>query len=254
MEEILQCDDSLEGVFTAIYEAYNRKLSPLTTRIQVEGEENIRLFATYSRIDSDDDKTQKVARTICREFGTEAYKSFCQCLASSNFEKAQLVYQSIVVGFKMKYPKELMGNLANDAIRRVFELSRATTYEILHLEGFLRFQELENGVLFSKIGPKNNILSFLAPHFENRLPMENFVIYDENRSLLVVHPAGKRWSLVTTDNAHIESELPISQKEIEYQALFKFFCKKVSIKERNNINLQKSMLPLRFQKYMIEFL
>lgn len=253
MEDILQCDDSLEGVFTAVYEAYRKKLNPTTTRIQVGQEENIRLFATYHPVQSDCQKTEKVARTICREFGVEGYQCICQCLASANMDKAQWVYQSIVVGLTMKKPKELMGNLGNDHIRKVYELSRATKNEILHLEGFLRFQELENKILFSKIGPKNNILSFLAPHFQDRLPQENFMIYDEYRSLVVVHPAGKKWSLVTGDMAQLQSEMNISEQEIEYQELFRYFCKKVSIGERENKKLQNQMLPLRFQKFMIEF-
>ena len=43
---------------------------------------------------------------------------------------------------------------------RLFTLSRATANEAHHLLGFLRFSELENGVLFSTIHPKNNALEF----------------------------------------------------------------------------------------------
>ena len=56
--------------------------------------------------------------------------------------------------------------------------------------------ELENGMLFSRIGPKNDVVAFLMPHFADRLPIENFVIYDEKRNLFGIHPAGKPWYLL----------------------------------------------------------
>ena len=45
-----------------------------------------------------------------------------------------------------------------------------------------------------------------------------------------------------------------SEKEEEYQELFQFFCNRISIRERENRRLQRSMLPLRFRKYMTEFM
>ena len=44
-----------------------------------------------------------------------------------------------------------------------------------------------------------------------------------------------------------------SKEEAGYQELFRYFCHKIAIKERQNDKLQKSMLPLRFRPYMTEF-
>lgn len=253
MNTIFICEDSLEGVFTAIYTAYEKKKNPRETILQVGEEENLQLFSYYENVAADGEKTRKVARTIMREFGIEAYTDICRCLATEDKDKAQAVYQTIALGLTMNNRKEIMGNLANDYVRKVFELSRRVNNEILHLEGFLRFQELEKGILFAKIGPKNNILTFLAPHFADRFPLENFVIYDEIRKLVIVHPAGKNWSLVTGEHIDEERIKQYSEREKEYQELFTYFCHKIAIKERRNEKLQRQMLPLRFQQYMVEF-
>ena len=250
---ILICEDSMEGVFTAIYEAYARKYNHEDTSIQIGETNNYELFATYIEISADADKTRKVSNTINREFGEETYLSFCKALASQDKEKGNAIYHVIVNGLKMQNKRRAMENFVDSHVNKVFELSRYTNNEILHMEGFLRFQELENNVLFAKIGPSNNILTFLAPHFADRLPNENFMIYDDTRQLCVIHPIKREWFLMSAENIQEAAIQNYSEREVAYQDLFTFFCKKIAIIERKNLALQRQMLPLHFQKYMSEF-
>ena len=252
MKKILYCKDSLEGVFSAIYMAYELECSHSDTAIKISGNDNIELFAEYVDILEDEDKSLKVARTIINTFGIDCYMMICKCLASYNEDKADSVYHMIVHGLKNKRKSNLINDLSNDFVHKVFGLGRETNNEILHFRGFLRFEELKNGVLFSKIHPKNNILTFLAPHFSDRLPGENFVIYDEGRQIFVIHPSNKELFVVTGDYI-TDNELELSASEEFYSDLFKEFCISIAIKERRNISLQTQNLPLRFQKYMTEF-
>ena len=252
-EKYLICEDSLEGIFTGIYEAYALRQEHGHIHIQVGEEENLRLFAVYTRIEPDKGKTAKVAATIQRRLGSEAYYEICNALASLDSGKGEAVYKTVVCGLKMKDGRFVMGNLANPYVHKVFELARTVKNEAHHWIEFLRFHELENGILFSKIGAKNNILAFLVPHFADRLPLCNFVIYDENRGIFAVHPASKEWYLVTTREVDEEQFIRYSEKEMKYQELFKYFCHKIAIEERKNLKLQQNMLPLWFQEYMVEF-
>ncbi|NLL77080.1 MAG: DNA metabolism protein [Clostridiales bacterium] len=252
-EKYLVCEDSLEGIFTGIYEAYSLKEDHNHLHIQIGEEENLRLFASYTGIIPDSGKAVKVSRTINKELGEETYMCICRALASEDRDKGEAVYKTVVCGLHMKNGRQVMGNLANPYVHKVFELSRSTNNEVLHLKGFLRFQELESGILFAKIGPKNNIVTFLAPHFADRLPLLNFIIYDEIRGLFVVHPASKQWYLVTNTDLDPNIIQNYSEEETKYQELFKYFCHKIAIKERKNLKLQRNMLPLRFQEYMVEF-
>ena len=142
---------------------------------------------------------------------------------------------------------------------RCFELARFTANEA-HLETeFLRFQELSPGVqsgqsvLFSKIGPKNNVVPFIMPHFADRLSIENFMIYDENRKLFGVHPAREMWYLVSAGEDFALQELTWSETEERYQELFRAFHKAIGIKSRENKALQRQMCAYRYQDYMVEF-
>ena len=252
-ENYLICEDSLEGIFTGIYEAYALRREHERIHIQVGEEENLRLFAAYMEIQPDQGKAAKVAETINRRLGGEAYLDICRALASEDGQKGEAVYKMVVCGLRMKDGREIMGNLANSYVHKVFELARFTRNEVHHWKEFLRFQELENGILFSRIGPKCNVLTFLAPHFADRLPLLDFIIYDEKRGIFAVHPKSKEWYLVTARDFEEEKIAPYSEGELEYQELFAFFCHKIAIKERKNLKLQRNMMPLRFQEYMVEF-
>lgn len=270
MGTVLLCEDSLEGIFTGIYKAYERKENHAECRLQAGEIDNYQLFAQYVQIQPEEELARKVSRTICRDLGTEAYLCICQAIATEDRDKADAVYHTVVEGLRQqKNMKQsgkstnnlgcsyafqgIMDNLTNPYVQKVFELSRSANTEILRMKQFLRFKELENGILFAKIGPKCNALSFIAPHFADRLPLENFVIYDDVRQLFVIHPANQDWFMTTGEHFNEEITERFSKKEKEYEELFTHFCHTITIKERINLNLQRQMLPLRFRDYMAEF-
>lgn len=254
MEEYyLICEDSLEGIFTGIYDAYLMKKPHEQIHICLEEDENYRLFAIYEKKEADEQKAAKVAHTIEREFGVETYLAVCRALASPEPDKGEAVYKTLVTGFRMKNRREVMGNLADPYINRTFQLARFTANEAHYHVEFLRFRELENGILYSVIGPKNNVITFIVPHFADRLPLENFVIYDEIRNIYALHPAGGEWYLVYGDEKLEQLEHGLSQGEKVYSELFCHFFHTIAIEERKNGKLQRNMLPLRYRKYMTEF-
>ena len=163
------------------------------------------------------------------------------------------MYRTVVEGLSGRVKGRLMDHLGNPYVARTFELSRAAGNESHHLLGFLRFSETADGLLFAQIGPKNNVLAHMMPHFADRFPGENFVILDENRRLYGVHPAHKEWFLALSQDGPEKKDLEFSDTELQMQELFRFFCRKIMIKERENRTLQRQMLPYRFQEYMVEF-
>lgn len=254
MEEYyLTCEDSLEGIFTGVYDAYLLKKPHEQIHLCLGEEENYRLFAVYAECKADEAKAAKVAKTVVERLGQETYLALCRAMASPQTDKADAVYKTIVTGLSMKNGKEVMGNLVNPYIHRVFELARFTANEAhFHVE-FVRFSELQNGILYSEIGPKNNIITFIMPHFADRLPLENFVIYDEIRNIYAIHPVKGDWYLFTGEPDEKESFHMLSAGEEKYSELFFHFFHSIAIKERKNLGLQRNMLPIRYRKYMTEF-
>ncbi len=278
---ILLCEDSLEGIFTGVYEAYALRRPLSEIRLQAGEETTYRLFSEYRHVAPDAGKTEKVVRTLQRRFGMKDYEILCLALSSGDEDKAQAIFGTVAWGLKNGRRGGILSHLTNPDVHRVMEMSRYAHNEMHHLLGFLRFQEIEGGILYAAIAPQNHVLPFLAEHFSDRFPMENFLIHDERRDMYAVHPAGKAWFLVAGDlgrgadaggagsarvdiagesacgedtaRENVAGGAALTAEEEYYQELFCCFCHKISIKERKNLNLQRNLLPLHFRKYMVEF-
>ena len=118
--------------------------------------------------------------------------------------------------------------------------------------GFVRFQELKNGILYREIEPKNYVLPLIAEHFADRFPKENFMIRDKGRNLYIVLEAGKGVVFHQEEGVRITEEM-YSKEERKIQELFRIFHTTIAIKERKNLELQRQLLPLRFRESMVEF-
>lgn len=245
---VYRCQDSLEGVFTGIYNVYEDRVSPQEAYLSLNREPL--LFSQDREVKPDPVKTRKVTRTILRKFGPENFEALCLALSSPEEEKGQAVLQTVAKGLERGVCRgHLLDNLADQNVNLCHKLARGAGRENCHLRGFVRFEELENQILYARIEPKNNLLTFLMPHFSDRFPGENFAIYDVGRELFGLHPAGKNWYLMQGE----EPETAGSAGEEEYARLFRHFCSHIAIAERKNLCLQRNLLPLRFREYMTEF-
>lgn len=249
---IMVCEDSDTGIFTGIYEAYERKLNHDTTILQVGEEENLRLFSEYIQIVPNEEKAEKVIRTIRRRFGEETLRIIFEALASTDRQKGNMVYQMVVFGLKGQYKGKLIDCFSYEPVVKVVALSTTVWHECHHFYGFLRFQELAGGILFAKINPKTRLLYLLGEHFADRFPRENFMIYDEHHDYCLIHGTDKPWYIVSGELLRMEQLPDVSEDELRIQELFKHFCHRIAIKERENPALQQQMLPLRFRSNMVE--
>lgn len=116
------------------------------------------------------------------------------------------------------------------------------------LTGFVRFEYIGK-ILFSKINPKHFSLPYICPHFAERYPQENILIYDETHRLLAVIEKGNASLLADVDCPKFSSE----EREAGIQSNWRTFLESVTIKERINPRVQMSHLPLRFRGNMVDF-
>lgn len=257
MEEyVLVCEDSMEGILTGVYEAYQLKkdmgiASHDSIHLAVSEPDVHRLFTTYRKIDADREKAEKVTNTMNRQLGSETWYRLTMAMASCFEDKADAVYHTIALGLRT-HDRRITDRLQENCVQNVFQYARASDNELCHLKQFLRFSELQNGILFAKMDAKHHVLPFLMPHFAERLPAENFVIYDENQQIYGLHASFQKWYILQGADFD-EERLVYSETEEMYQKLFKRFCDSIAIEARINPGLQMNMLPLRFRPNMTEF-
>ena len=257
-QTVLLCEDSPEGIFSAIYTAYEKKLSPNYTKIELLPGEDYQLFTEYIPVSCDTEKAKKVKRTIDKRFGgLTSYVIWCG-IYSKERDKADIIYHTIARGLSKKYRGELTDFLQDPYIMMLSKIQKNVAKEAHHYKGFIRFAQLDNGILFSKINPKNYILPLVVSHFSDRFSEEDFVIYDENHHVCLFHERTKESYLYLPEKEEelhwqkIEERL--SKEELEVRGLFKTFHQSIAIEYRKNLKLQQNLLPLRFRGNMIDFL
>ena len=221
----LRCQDTLDGIFTAIYDAFvykNQMEAPYTDSISIEMGEgnNYNLFSREICVETDEQKARKTVETI------------------------HLGY--LVRGFQKG--TRIKEYLTDPYVMRVLELSRKVYKEEQKMNGFLRFRDMGT-FLLSEIEPKSNLIPVIMWHFADRYPNENFVIYDQARKYAVVHQAFQDCFFITGEELKIDKLV----KEDYFEELWKQYFHSMGIKERKNERCQTNMLPKWFRGNMLEF-
>ena len=91
--------------------------------------------------------------------------------------------------------------------------------------------------------PQVQVLPCLAPHFADRLPLENWMIWDETHNMFAVHEASRKWVLVCGEDFAGEKFARVSDREREFARLWTGFCKTIAIDARKNPRCQRQNLP-----------
>lgn len=258
---IFLCEDSIDGIFTGVYDAWASRLGYKNISLTTCPPDNYTLFDEYITVQTDYEKSGKVARTLQNHLGEETYSELCQAIYAQEepsgkkkaMDKADAVYKTIVLALSLKDGSKVLHYLGEPYINRVFQLSLSMGNEAHHLLGFLRFKELENGILFARIHPKNDVLPFLGEHFSDRLPQEDFMIYDIPRKKALLHPKGRTFFITDTHDVDEKILERFSEKEQEYQRLWRRFVDCIAIEGRINPKLRNQNLPLRFRQDIVEF-
>lgn len=253
MKTIYLCSDTITGIFSAVYDAWKEKKSEENCGIAVGGLLEQELFCEYSEVRETQEKAQAVEALIKKHLGRKAYWDIYHAALSEAPEKGTAILGTMLAAQKLPDSTKIMEHLSHPKVERVFELSRNVGGEAHSYKGFLRFRELVNGVLYSEIAPRNQVLTCLAPHFADRLPLENWMIYDRTHKMFAVHEAKKKWVLVLDEGFDRTLSRNVSRKEAEYARLWKSFCKTIAIESRKNPACQLQHLPLRYREDMPEF-
>lgn len=201
-KKMLICDDTMEGIFTAVYDGWRWGKRGFSVGIAVREPDYPELFTENLEIISDSVKAFKVARTIKNRLGGQVYEAVCYAAASVHPEKGTAIFY---------------------LLRRALEKGRIDT----------------------------RVLELLAPHFSDRFPNENWMIYDKKRQKVLAHEQGGECTVYIQAVLNTQETDPVQSDE--YENLWKAFCSHITIPERKNPGLQRQFVPLKFRSNMPEF-
>lgn len=246
------CEDTLDGLLTAIYQA-NADRAPLRRiRIRTHKQLSYELFTEYREVTSDYLSASKVMDAVNRHISMEAGYMIRSALLSDSEDRGDKVLRFMLTGFSRG--PGVCDMLTLPEVADIFELQRKVNNEAHYFREFLRFGQSEQGILFARISPKSNVLPLIAPYFTDRLPSENYLIFADTFDLAAVHPRSGGWYLAPLNSEKFQQVLVKDAEETDWETRFKAFHETIAIKERQNPVCQRNHLPLWYRKHMTEFL
>ncbi len=252
MKQIYICTDTITGLYSALHDAW-KECRDAEAGIEIKGKTQQALFCEYRTVAECEEKAFKLERMIKRYLGYDAYWNIYHALLCSDEGKGTAVFRTLQESRRVRDSHKIMDHLGNPDVAKVFAMSRSVSNEAHMYEEFIRFRELKNGILFSEITPKSQVLTCIADHFSDRFPLENWMVYDKTHQTFLVHRAGESWGLVWGESLNEKTAREVSENEMEYERIWKGFFESISIKERENPKCQRNHLPLRYREGMPDF-
>jgi len=132
----------------------------------------------------------------------------------------------------------------------VLKAAGKVQHEIHRLIGLLRFSPDNQGVYIARCSPDHFILPALAEHFTLRFGEMPWAIIDEKRGLCLRR--GKDKPAKLTSATEMSPATDTENPGDHWEDLWRLYHSSVNNESRKNLNLQRQLMPERYQKYLPE--
>lgn len=235
-------DGTTEGLFSAIDHILRHETDPQTIELKPRQQE---LFDEGIYVPTDTERAETVVRRFSSAYPESARQvMYCIFSEKGGMQTSLLRYMHMV----SLHGSRVEAHLTHPAVHDVHFLARKVSREVHRMKGLLRFAMLEDGSYLARMEPDFNIMQPLSHFFTRRLKIQEWFIYDVKRSLV------SHWDHKQLEFGTLESFRPpeLADEEHEVQNLWKTFFRNVSIPERKNPQLQRSFMPMKYWKYLVE--
>lgn len=250
---ILLYDGSFEGFLSVVFDCYANKLTP--TDICPEEKFQSALFHD----------TVNVATNV--EHSRRVWSSWQKKLTRSINQLPFLAFLSAEKGIEMQLlhfarlsfasPIPVDGNYGDEQILSIRKASRRVTQEAARMLEFVRFQLTKDGIYFSGIKPRYDVLPMILRHFKDRFADQKWLIYDVKRDY------GFYYNLQSVDEVNIQDKAfnvtnskvrpdMLEEGEAMYQRMWSGYCRNITIMDRLNLKCQKNHMPRRYWQFLPE--
>ena len=241
----LYCHDgSLEGLLCVVFEAYARHEAPASICVGTD----VQLGFTQELVDvtSDFRLAQRVRAGIERCGGSRAWACVSRAFLSDAPDRDTALFAYIA--HIMEHGQRGVADAAAPSVARVEQLVTGVLNERERMFQFLRFEELEGGVMFARINPRACVVPLLLGHFHARLGTQPFVIFDEAHGVVGVCD-GQASTIVLAESVDVP---PRSPDERGYQLLWKRFYDSIANEMRYAPALRRQLMPKRLWRNITE--
>lgn len=248
---VLFYDGTFEGMLTAIFEIYQRRLGPV--KLQKGEWYSSAMFEETLKIITHDESAARVLKGLHKKLSpTAIQRLYIAHLAEIENEECNLVGY---IRYVFDTARNIEEDYGNKFILRISEIVRMMRREKHRMEAFVRFKQLRDGCYYAAIEPDFNVLPLLIKHFKNRYADQKWIIYDLKRSYGIYYDLHDTQYITldfSTLNKPGEVISAFTEDESIYQHLWKNYFHSVNIPARKNTKLHVRHIPKRYWKHLTE--
>lgn len=241
--DVIYCyDGTFEGLMCCVFTSFVRRELPCGI---AAGEPEQLSLAEVLHVPTEPQKAKRVIKAVTQKICAEAAENVKKVFLSCAENRELLILEYLQKGFHCG--RKILDMLADDTVNAVNRAVLFCGNEAQKIREFVRFSDY-GGYLVAVIEPKNRVIPMLAAHFTDRLPNENFLIYDKAHNMALIY-CERRAEIAEK----IEFELPpASAEEQRYRELWRGFYNAIAIKERYNPRCRMNFMPKRYWAHMTE--
>ena len=254
---VFRYDRSFEGLLTAVFDAYARRMWP--EALMALGEPAPMFTEEEHTVVTDPEKAGRVWRALEKKVSKDVLNMLVMGWLSE---------ESGVDGMVARYMRRVFddgGQVATDFrdpdILRIKQLAMKVSHEREHLMQFTRFQKGVGGnadvpTYFAPVSPRYNALPLAIPYFRDRFRDQKWLIYDISRHYGYYYDLHGVREITLPDDSHLTlgtlDPSLLAENEELFQNMWRGYIDSMAIKERLNAKLQRQHMPRRFWPLMTE--
>jgi probable DNA metabolism protein len=244
-------DGTFEGLLTAVFEIYERKLFHVKL---IKGEwKATAMFEEVVQVLTDEGRANRVLAGLRKKLSRAGIQRLyiAHMAEMTNEENA-------IIGF-IRYVFDSDQNIEEDYgnkyVMRLSEIIKMVRREKHRMEAFVRFQKLKDETFYSAVEPDFNVLPLLIRHFKSRYADQKWIIYDIKRGYGIYYDLHDT-QYISLNFADVKNAgnviTAFSEDESIYQHLWKNYFTSVNIVARKNTKLHLRHIPKRYWRHLTE--
>jgi len=244
-------DGTFEGLLTAVFEIYERKLTHIN--LQKISVTSSAMFEDVINVITDNSRASRVLNGLKKKLsGNGVQRVYIAHMSEIENEENNIVG---LIRHAFDAGRNIEEDYGNRFVLRISEIMVMMRREKHRMEAFIRFQKLKDGTYYAAIEPDFNVLPLLIRHFRSRYADQKWMIYDIKRNY------GLYYDLHDTEFISMEFSEAKSATDVKalfnedeevYQHLWKNYFKSVNIVSRKNTKLHIRHIPKRYWKHLTE--
>ncbi len=240
-------DGSLAGFLTLLSLVRERQETP--TAIDTGDAPTEELFSRTEVVETDEDRARAFRAEMDHRISPDARHRAEIAFLAAHCGRELLIHRFLELGWQEGARVDRL--LAHPRVAPVHRLALKVSREAHRYKGLVRFREVTAGFYYGAIEPEHRSLPLLAPHFSDRFRDQHWVIHDLGRGEGLVHPAGERQCRLVS--LELAATTEYTDREAFFTRLWQGYFAHLAIPERHNAPLQRSNLPLRHRRHLVEF-